>query len=313
MRPERPSTMKAWLKISRCVKTPNNRLLESEERYRTAIEYSNDGVSLLRGGRHIYVNQKFLEIYGYDKPEEVLGKTLDLTIHPDDRQIVVERNRKRERGEHVPPKYEFKGIRKDGTIVYIEISAASITFHGEPATLAYHRDITKRKALEEKLQAISITDELTGLYNRRGFFILSQQQLKLARRTGKNALLFFADLDKLKWINDTIGHQEGDMVLFETARILKDTFRGSDIISRMGGDEFAVLAIDINDETAQILLSRLQASIDAYNALEARKYTLSLSVGVAQYDPQTPVSLDILISRADALMYEEKRKKQGST
>jgi diguanylate cyclase (GGDEF)-like protein/PAS domain S-box-containing protein len=292
-------------------KNAEQRLLESEERYRTAIEYSNDGVSLLRGGRHIYVNRRFLEIYGYDKPEEALGKGLDLTIHPDDRQMVVERNRRRERGEHVTPKYEFKGIRKDGTTVYVEISTARITFHGEPATLAYHRDITKRKMLEQKLQAISITDELTGLYNRRGFFILSLQQLKLARRTGKNALLFFADLDKLKWINDTMGHQEGDAALLETARILKDTFRESDIISRMGGDEFAVMAIDINDETAKILLSRLQTFFNAHNGRETRKYMLSLSVGVAQYDPQNPVSLDVLISRADTLMYEEKRKKQG--
>jgi diguanylate cyclase (GGDEF)-like protein/PAS domain S-box-containing protein len=292
-------------------KNAEQRLMESEERYRTAIEFSNDGVSLLRESRHIYVNRRFLEIYGYDKPEEALGKGLDLTIHPDDRQMVVERNRRRERGERVTPKYEFKGIRKDGTTVYVEISTARITFHGEPATLAYHRDITKRKVLEQKLQAISITDELTGLYNRRGFFILSQQQLKLARRTGKKSLLFFADLDKLKWINDTIGHQEGDMALFETARVLKDTFRETDVISRMGGDEFAVLAIDINDKTAMILLGRLQTSLNVYNAMEARKYKLSLSVGMAQYDPQNPVSLDVLISHADTLMYEEKRKKQG--
>jgi len=128
--------------------------------------------------------------------------------------------------------------------------------------------------------------------------------------TGKNALLFFADLDKLKWINDTVGHQEGDMALFETAQVLKDTFRETDIISRMGGDEFAVLAVDINDETSKILLGRLQASLNVYNAQETRKYMLSMSVGVAQDDPQNPVSLDVLISRADALMYEEKRKKR---
>ena len=286
------------------------RLMESEERYRTAIEYSNDGVSLVREGRLIYVNQKFLAIYGYEKPEEALGRSLDLTVHPDDRHIVIERNLKREKGERVPSKYEFKGIRRDGTMVYIEISTARITFHGEPATLAYHRNITKRKQLEQKLQAISITDELTGLYNRRGFFLLSQQQLKLAKRTGKNALLLFADLDKLKWINDTIGHQEGDMAIFETARVLKDTFRETDIISRMGGDEFAVLAIDINNETENILLGRLQTSLNAYNTKATRKYMLSLSVGGAQYDPQNPVSLDVLISRADTLMYEEKKKRQ---
>jgi diguanylate cyclase (GGDEF)-like protein len=132
----------------------------------------------------------------------------------------------------------------------------------------------------------------------------------LAKRTGKNALLLFADLDKLKWINDTIGHQEGDMAIFETARVLKDTFRETDIISRMGGDEFAVLAIDINDETEKILLDRLQTSLNAYNTSATRKYMLSLSVGAAQYDPQNPVSLDVLISRADTLMYEEKKKRQ---
>jgi diguanylate cyclase (GGDEF)-like protein/PAS domain S-box-containing protein len=291
-------------------KNAEQRLMESEERYRTAIEYSNDGVSLVREGRLIYVNQKFLEIYGYEKREEAVGRSLDLTVHPDDRHIVIERNLKRERGERVPSKYEFKGIRKDGTIVYIEISTARITFHGEPATLAYHRDVTRRKTLEQKLQTISITDELTGLYNRRGFFILSQQQLKLAKRTGKNALLLFADLDKLKWINDTIGHQEGDMAIFETARVLKDTFRETDIISRMGGDEFAVLAIDINNETEKILLGRLQTSLNAHNTKATRKYMLSLSVGGAQYDPQNPVSLDVLISRADTLMYEEKKKRQ---
>ena len=292
-------------------KNAEQRLLESEERYRTAIEYSNDGVSLVRGGLLIYVNQKYLEIYGYDKPEEAVGQNFDFTVHPDDRRIVAERHLKRQRGERVNPKYEFKGIRRDGTTIYVEISTTRIRFNGEPAALGYHRDITKRKMLEQKLQAISITDELTGLYNRRGFFILSLQQLKLAKRNGKNALLFFADLDKLKGINDTLGHQEGDAALFETARILKDTFRESDIISRMGGDEFAVLAIDINDETAKILLRRLQTFFDACNARETRKYTLSLSIGVAQYDPQDPVSLDVLISRADRVMYEEKRKKQG--
>jgi diguanylate cyclase (GGDEF)-like protein/PAS domain S-box-containing protein len=292
-------------------KNAEQRLLESEERYRTAIENSNDGVSLVRGSHLIYVNQKFLEIYGYEKPDEAVGRNIDFTVHPDDRRIVIERNLRRQRGEQVISKYEFKGIRKDGTTVYIEISTTRIIFHEEPATLAFHRDVTKRKMLEQKLQAISITDELTGLYNRRGFFILSLQQLKLARRTGKNALLFFADLDKLKWINDTLGHQVGDAALFETARILRDTFRDSDIISRVGGDEFAVLAIDINNETAQILLDRLQAFLNTYNGREKRKYFLSLSVGVARFDPRDPVSLDVLISRADTLMYEEKRKKRG--
>jgi diguanylate cyclase (GGDEF)-like protein/PAS domain S-box-containing protein len=288
-------------------KEAEERLMESEERYRIAIESSNDGVALVRDGLHIYVNSKFLEIHGYDKPEELLGHDLSFTVHPDDREMVMERNRKRQRGELVPSKYEFKGKRKDGSPIYIEVSAAGVMFNGEPATLAYHRDITDRKQLEEALKTLSITDELTGLYNRRGFLVLCRQQLKLADRAKKDMLLFFADLNKMKQINDTLGHQEGDKALAEVAAILKEAFRESDIIGRMGGDEFAVLAIGTNDETKKVLMKRLCTVLETYNRPE-KKYQLKLSVGVAHFDPEKPSTLDELMSQADALMYEEKRK-----
>ncbi len=127
-------------------------LRESEERYRVAIENSNDGVALVRGDRHIYVNRKFLEIFGYASLEEVVGKAHYLTVHPDDLEKVVGYNRRRQGGEAVPDRYEFKGIRKDGTPIYIEASVARITYQGEPASLAYLRDITSRKSAEKALQ-----------------------------------------------------------------------------------------------------------------------------------------------------------------
>jgi PAS domain S-box-containing protein len=123
-------------------------LRESEERYRTAIESSNDAVVLVREDRHIYVNRKFLEIFGYDNFEEVVGKTHYLTVHPDDLEKVVSYNHSRLRGEAVPDRYEFKGLRKNGDIIYIEASVAEITYLGEPASLAYLRDITERKQAE---------------------------------------------------------------------------------------------------------------------------------------------------------------------
>ena len=126
-------------------------LQESEERYRVAIENSNDGVALVRGDRHIYVNQKFLEIFGYRSLEEVVGKTHYLTVHPDDRQKVVSYNRRRQRGEAVPDRYEFKGLRKNGEIVYIEASATSTTYQGESISLAFLRNVTERKSLEGQL------------------------------------------------------------------------------------------------------------------------------------------------------------------
>ena len=291
-------------------KQVESKLMESEERYRTAIEHSHDGVALVREGRHVYVNQKFLEIFGYDITEEVIGKPHFITVHPDDLEMVTERNRKRERGESVPLRYEFKGIRKDGTPIYIEISATRVTFQGEATTLAYFRDVTERKELEEKLRTMSIIDDLTGLYNRRGFFTLAQQQMKVTERTKKDMLLFFADLDKMKQINDILGHQEGDKALVEIATILKEVFRESDIIGRMGGDEFVILAIDTTNETREVLVKRLHNYLDDYNRPEGRSYTLSLSIGIAPYDPKRPFSLDELMAQADTLMYEEKRNKQ---
>ena len=124
-------------------------------------------------------------------------------------------------------------------------------------------------------------------------------------------LLFFSDLDKMKQINDTLGHQEGDKALIEIATILKAVFRESDIIiGRMGGDEFAILAIDTTNETREVLMKRLHNYLDDYNRPEGRKYTLSLSIGMSPYDPQKPISLDELMAQADRLMYEEKRNKQ---
>ena len=156
---------------------------------------------------------------------------------------------------------------------------------------------------------MSLTDDLTGLYNRRGFFTLAQQQMKVAERTKKDMLLFFADLDKMKQINDTLGHQEGDKALIEIAAIFKEVFRESDIIGRMGGDEFAILAIDTSDETREVLIHRLHDTLEAYNKLGDKNYQLSLSVGIAHYNPKAPLTLDELMTQADTLMYEEKRGK----
>jgi diguanylate cyclase (GGDEF)-like protein len=173
------------------------------------------------------------------------------------------------------------------------------------------RQTLLREKLEEELLGLSITDALTGLHNRRGFISLAEQQLKLSDRNKRGVRLYFADLDGLKWINDTLGHEEGDKSLIEAASVFSETFRASDIIARMGGDEFAILAIDPKDTSnPEMLLSRLQSQIDRHNNQENRKYRLSISIGYALYNPESPCSLDDLMARADKLMYEQKRSKK---
>jgi diguanylate cyclase (GGDEF)-like protein len=177
--------------------------------------------------------------------------------------------------------------------------------------VAIYDDVTERKRMEDEIQALSIADQLTGLFNRRGFLTLAEQQLKVAGRTKQALLLLYIDLDGMKWVNDNLGHKEGDNALIEAATVLKETFRSSDIISRLGGDEFAVLAIDIAEGNAEIQMARMQDRIDVYNGRENRQYMLSLSVGYSQYDPDNPCSIDDLMAQADKRMYEQKRGKRS--
>jgi two-component system cell cycle response regulator len=161
---------------------------------------------------------------------------------------------------------------------------------------------------EKELVALSLTDELTGLYNRRRFFVLMEQYAKVANRTNKRLLLLYIDIDDLKGINDQYGHKEGDQTLIDFATILKKTFRKSDIIARIGGDEFVVL-LESADEDEEILISRLHENIKDYNVMESHRYGLSISLGTAQFDPKRPISINELLSEADASMYAQKRRK----
>lgn len=168
----------------------------------------------------------------------------------------------------------------------------------------------ERHNLKMELREMSLSDDLTGIYNRRGFLTLAQQQVKMANRMKVRLLLLFADLDGMKWINDNLGHHEGDRALIETAGVLKETFRESDIIARIGGDEFAVIAMEESETNDGILVERLQENLDAHNASKDRAYKLSISAGIVHYDPESPCSIDELLDKADKLMYEQKRVKK---
>lgn len=169
----------------------------------------------------------------------------------------------------------------------------------------------RQALLDRELRLLALTDELTCLYNRRGFFAAAVQQLKLASRKEQSLLLLYCDLDNLKKINDSYGHREGDLALVRTADALEQTFRDSDILARLGGDEFVVLAPEAYSQTQEVLLRRLEKNLKKSNANESR-YELSLSVGVARFDPKRAISLGELMAQADEAMYEQKRNHQKS-
>ena len=163
----------------------------------------------------------------------------------------------------------------------------------------------KQHMLQAELGNLALTDELTGVYNRRGFQVVAERQLKVAHRTHRGALLFFVDVDGLKQINDSFGHREGDLALLQTVGALERTFRDSDVIARMGGDEFVILAIEASGRSEARIRERLENYLKMINCKESR-YAISLSVGVARLDYSGRNSMRDLMAQADRAMYEQK-------
>jgi diguanylate cyclase (GGDEF)-like protein len=166
----------------------------------------------------------------------------------------------------------------------------------------------ERHRLLEEIRSLSLIDELTGLGNRRSFFALAEPRLQLLERTGAVCMLVFADVDGLKMVNDTRGHDVGDALLVDAARVLRAAFRRSDLVARLGGDEFVVLADEADDASIHTVLARLQSHIDERNAgVEAGVPLLSISAGVLCVRGLPAVTLQELLAEADSRMLQCKK------
>jgi len=287
-------------------------LKTQEEKFAKAFHSSPNAIVLsrLRDGRILEVNGGFLKMSGF-RADEIRGRTaleLNIWMGEEDRQVIVSELSRAGRvvSREMPLRNKFG--KKITALLAVEV----ITIDGEKCILTTVSDITERKRMEEEIRELSLRDALTELYNRRGFFTVAEQEMKTAKRAGMKLCLTFIDCDGLKAINDTFGHEEGDAALTATAEVLRQTFRTSDIIARMGGDEFAVLTAEATDVDPEILSRRLQANIAAYNDQHARPWQLAMSWGTLVYNPEQPVILDEIIAAADGLMYRNKKAKAAA-
>jgi diguanylate cyclase (GGDEF)-like protein len=167
-----------------------------------------------------------------------------------------------------------------------------------------------RHQFVSQLREASILDELTGCYNRRGFTLMFHQEVKLASRIQQGFAILYVDVDNLKIINDAFGHHEGDRAIADTAELLRSTFREADVVSRIGGDEFAVLMIDVGERTSENYAVRLARNLEQFNELKQRPFRLDVSAGVTYFNPREPCSLEFLLGQADAAMYQHKSAKK---
>lgn len=270
------------------------------------VESSNDAIfGRDLDGHVISWNPAAERLYGYEA-EAIIGKPYSMLIPEEYEQEAHALWAQVLQGE---PVQNFDTVRfhKDGSSIDVSLTLSPIRDSDGDiigiSTIA--RDIRERKRGEE-LRRLALLDELTGLNNRRGFMLLADHQMNVAKRDKKPLALLFIDLNNLKTINDSFGHKEGDRAIMDAAAILKETFRESDIVARVGGDEYCVLMTADNELDVDTPVGRLNTNVELHNAQGIRPYKVSLSVGKANYDPHDPVPIEDLMRQADVLMYQAK-------
>ncbi|TET79292.1 MAG: diguanylate cyclase, partial [Candidatus Cloacimonadota bacterium] len=213
-------------------------LQESEEKYRRVVDNSLVGLYITQSHILKFCNQRLVEMFGFTSSKELIGKHIRELVAPESWELVDKQVKLRESGEGGSIQYEFKGVKKDGTIFDIETSGSRIIYEGNPAIQGSMIDITARKRTEEELRKFATTDVLTGVLNRGHALLLFGKQLQVSRRNKQKLSICYVDVDRLKDINDTYGHQEGDEALKLISKFLEETPREADIVCRLGGDEF---------------------------------------------------------------------------
>jgi diguanylate cyclase (GGDEF)-like protein/PAS domain S-box-containing protein len=284
-------------------------LREAEEVLRLTVDYAPIGIALVApDGRWLRVNDALAGILGYTR-EELLALDYQHLTHPDDLASDFALVKSLLRGDATSAGLQKRYIHRQGHLVWVDLAVSLVrSSEGQPRFfIAQIQDTTARKAMEEQVRQASLTDELTGLHNRRGFTLMAEQQLKHAERHARRVFVLFIDLNGMKRINDELGHDAGDEALVETARLLRSVHRDSDIVARLGGDEFVVLA-EGSPEAADALRARITRQLAALNGEPGRRFALSLSIGVAHYDVLKPVALPQLLADADHAMYQAKRR-----
>jgi diguanylate cyclase (GGDEF)-like protein/PAS domain S-box-containing protein len=287
-------------------------LVESEEHFRNAFDYAAIGMALVSPeGNWLRVNRSLCEIVGYSEAELLVSDFQAIT-HRDDLGNDLAETYRMLSGEILTCQLEKRYLHKLGHDVWVSSSASLVRdAQGRPLHLIFQiQDITERRRAEAAIHSLSLADELTGLYNRRGFLAFCKHHLNSLHRTNQGGVIVYADLDGLKKINDSFGHQEGDRALVKTAELLKETFRSADVLGRLGGDEFTALAAVEPEGGVEKLISRLEQKFENYNAMKLVPYRLSISIGVAQLDSASDQSIEDLLTLADLAMYENKRGKQ---
>jgi diguanylate cyclase (GGDEF)-like protein/PAS domain S-box-containing protein len=277
-------------------RTLRERLLESEEKYRSIVETAKDAIlSIDENWKILMANPAVEEVLGYGM-EEMVGMDIPKETAAESGFV------------------ELSAVRKSGSEIPVHVSLSESRPHGKKVFTAILRDISERKAYEEELRIFSITDSLTGLYNRRHFYSLAQKDLERAVRNKIPFCVLLIDIDQFKKYNDAYGHHGGDLILREIAILMRNTFRLMDSCFRFGGEEFLVLLPETDTDGARIASERfrsLLAEKEIYLAPSDIPVKVTASIGIAQY--REGCTVDDIVRFADLSMYAAKNAGRNRT
>jgi diguanylate cyclase (GGDEF)-like protein/PAS domain S-box-containing protein len=294
-----------------------------EDRYKALVEQLPVGVyRTTHDGTFVEANAALARMLGFKRPSDLFRCNVkDFYVKAEDRDSHL-----RKLGSKPTVFQEFELRRPDGRRFWVRdycrriktAAGGAIRYDGVLVDITEIKTAERRLVLaleklrltNEKLESQSLSDHLTGLYNRRGFFSFGLQQMKIAKRLKEDNYLVFLDIDNLKEVNDACGHAVGDLLLQGVAAILRNTLRESDVIGRIGGDEFAVLAMRSKGVGERSLISRIEDGVGAFRIKGYARLRLSVSMGSVSIDPQKYQQLDDFLAHADFLMYRQKRQKE---
>ncbi len=285
-------------------------LRDSEERFSSTMELAAIGMAHVgSGGRFIYVNPQICEMLGYTE-QELLAMTVKDVSHPGDVDVTDDMAAKLHAGLVKSFKTEKRYLRKDGTPVWVGLTVAvKRDRSGKPLyDVSVVEDISGRKGAEERIQYLATHDGLTGLPNRAMFGQLLTLAIETAKRYDRKLAVLFIDLDRFKVINDTLGHEAGDVLLREMAARLRECLRASDVVARLGGDEFVVLLQEINEPTQAAAVARNILSVVMKPVvILGQECRVTASIGICMH-PEEGQDDTSVMKNADMAMYLAKEE-----
>ncbi len=289
-------------------KRAERELQESESRYRSVVELSPNMIVIYQNEIVVYANSAALQILGLNDSSDVINKSIFDFVHPLEKEKAINRIVEIKREKIADGSIEYKVVRpNDGKIIYLEMQGKLIDYNGKPAVLVVATDVTARKEDQERMIFMAYHDALTGLPNRHMYNEFLERALDRSGQNNEILAVMFIDLDRFKFINDTLGHDAGDELLKQVSDRLKKSVRERDFVSRLGGDEFAVILENVDEAAIRNLSTQIITAFSPPFTIKNKGFYITPSIGISMY-PLDGQEKEILNSKADAAMYLAKKR-----